>query len=108
MAEPVGEIAMARLLVELDGLLEMLMCTGKVAEIKAGGAGDAVRDQSLWAIRLGRGFAQKKLGHFARRCGFAAGQMPRPKTVIGGDSEASSTRLASSRARAKAALVSSA
>jgi len=85
MAEPVGEIAMARLVVELDGLLEMVMGAGKVAEIKAGGAGDPVRDQSFGAIRLGRGFAQKKLGHFARRCGFAAGQMPRPKTVKCGE-----------------------
>src|SRR5262249_54152486 len=33
MAEPVGEIAMACLIVELDGLLKMVMSAGKVAEI---------------------------------------------------------------------------
>ena len=85
LAEPVGEIAMARLVVELDGLLKMVMGAGKVAEIKAGEAGNAVRDQGLGTIRPGRGFAQEKLRHFAHRCGFAAVQMPGPKTVIGGE-----------------------
>src|SRR6516162_7516113 len=74
-AEPVGEIATARPVVERDGLLIMLMGDGKVAEIKAGGAGNAVRDQGLGAIRPGCGFAQQKLGYFAHRCGFAAVQM---------------------------------
>ena len=37
------------------------------------------------AIRPGRGFAQEKLGYFAQRCRFAAGEMPRPKTIIGGE-----------------------
>ena len=84
LAEPVGEIAMARLVVELDGLLKMLMGAGKIAEINAGVAGNAVRGQGLWAIRLGCRFAQEQLGHFAHRLGFAAVQVPRPKTVIGG------------------------
>jgi hypothetical protein len=85
MAESVGEIGMARLVVELDGLLKMVMSAGKVAEIKAGAAGTAVRDQGLGAIRPGRGLAQEKLGHFAHRCGLAAVQMPHPKAVIGGE-----------------------
>src|SRR6516164_11106357 len=55
-AEPVREIGMARLVVELDGLLKMVMGAAKVAEIKAGDAGNAVRDQGLGAIRPGRGF----------------------------------------------------
>src|SRR5262249_55233850 len=63
LPEPGGEIAMAYRVVELDGLLKMLMCAGKIAEIKAGGAGNAVRDQGLGAIRPGRGLAQEKLGH---------------------------------------------
>src|SRR6516162_7331558 len=84
-AEPIGEIAMARPVVELDGLLIMLMGDGKVAEIKAGGAGNAVRDQGLGAIRPGPGFAQEELGYLAHRCGFAAVQMPDPQTVIGGE-----------------------
>jgi hypothetical protein len=67
LAEPVGEIGMARLVVELDALLIMVMSAGKITEIKAGGTGIAVRDQGLGAIRLGRGFAQEKLGHFAQR-----------------------------------------
>jgi hypothetical protein len=71
VAESVGEIAMARLVVELDGLLKMVMGAGKVAEVKAGGAGNAVRDQGLGAIGPGRGFAQEKLRHFAQRRGFA-------------------------------------
>ena len=86
MAEPAGEIAMARRDVELDGLPKMLMSAGKIAEIKAGGAGNAVRDQSLGAIRLRRGFTQEQLRHFAERCGFAATKVPDPKTVIGGKS----------------------
>jgi len=84
LAEPGGEIAMARLVVELETLLKMVMGAGKVAEIQAGEAGNALRDQGLGAIRPGRGFAQKKLGHFAQRCGFAARNVPDPKTVIGG------------------------
>src|SRR6516165_12795836 len=44
---PVGETAMARRVVEFDGLLKMLVSVGKVAEIKVVGAGDAVRDQGL-------------------------------------------------------------
>jgi hypothetical protein len=63
----------------------MVMNAGKIAEIKTGLAGNAVRDHSLGAIRPGRGFAQEKLGHFARRYGFSAGQMPDPKTVTGGE-----------------------
>ena len=61
------------------------MGAGKIAEIKAGGAGNAVRDQGLGTIRLARGFAQEQLGDFAHRCRFAAGEMPGPKTVIGGE-----------------------
>jgi len=76
---------MARLVVELDGLLKMVMGAGKIAEINAGEAENAVRDQGLGAIRLRRGFAQEKLGNFAHRCGFAARQVPRPKTVIGAE-----------------------
>jgi hypothetical protein len=85
MAEPAGEIAMARRDVELDGLPKMLMSAGKIAEIKAGGAGNAVRDHSLGAIRAGGRFAQEQLGHFAHRCGCAAVQMPQPKTEIDGE-----------------------
>ena len=107
LAEPVGEIGMPCLVVELDGLLIMLMSAGKIAEIPAGDAGNAVRDQGLGAIRSGCGFAQEKLGHFAHRCGFAARKVPDPDPKIRGKprSEASSSRLANSRARAKAALV---
>src|SRR5262249_19892863 len=102
LAEPVGEIAIRRLVAEFDTLLKMVMGAGKVAEIKAGLAGNTVGNQGLGTIRPGRGFAQKKLRHFAHRCRFAAGQMPHPKTVIGGEPLAvSSTRFASSRARAK-------
>jgi hypothetical protein len=72
---------MARLVVELDGFLKMLMGTGKIAEMKARGARNAVSDQGLRAI--GCGFAQEKLGYFAHRCRFAAVQMPDKKTVIG-------------------------
>jgi len=50
LAEPVGEIGMARMVVELDGLLKMVMGASKVAEVKTGGAGNAVRDQGLGAI----------------------------------------------------------
>ena len=85
LAEPVGKIAMARWVVKLDGLLKMLMCAGKVAEIPAGNAENAVRDHSLGTIRPDGGFAQEKLGHFAHRLGFAAVQMPNPKTIIGGE-----------------------
>jgi hypothetical protein len=35
LAEPVGEIGMARRVVELDGLLKMVMGAGEVAEIKS-------------------------------------------------------------------------
>src|SRR6516164_9716938 len=76
---------MARLVVELDGLLKMPMGAGKIAELKASAAGNAVRDQGLGTIRPGRGLAQEKLSHFAHRCRFAAAQMPAPKTVIGGE-----------------------
>src|SRR5215472_15364590 len=76
---------MARLVVELDGLLKMVMGAGKFAELKASAAANAVRDQGLGTIRPGRGFAQKKLRDFAHRCRFAATQMPAPKTVIGGE-----------------------
>jgi len=76
---------MARRIVELNGLLIMVVGAGEAAEIKAGGAGNAMRDQGLRTIRPGSGFAQEKLGHFAHRCGFAAGKMPDPKTVIGGE-----------------------
>jgi len=84
-AEPVGEIAVAARVVELDSVLIMLVGAGKVAEIKAGEAGNAVGDHRLGAIRPGRGFAQEKLGHFAHRLGFAADLMPRPKTIICGE-----------------------
>jgi len=86
LSEAVGEIAVACLIVEFDSLPKMVMSAGKVAEINAGGAGNAVRDQGLGAIRPGRGFVQEKLGHFARRCRFAANMMPDPNTVIGGKS----------------------
>jgi hypothetical protein len=56
-AEPVGETAMARLVVDFDALLEMVMGAGKIAEIPAGGAGDAVRDHGLGVIGPGCGFA---------------------------------------------------
>jgi len=84
-AEPVDEIAVACLIVEFDGLLTMVMGAGKVAEIPAGGAGSAVRDQGFGAIGPGRGFAQEKLRHFAHRRGFAARIVPDPKTEIGGE-----------------------
>src|SRR6516164_8433835 len=58
-AESAGEIAMPRLVVELESLLKMFAGAGEVAEIKAGDAGNSVRDQSLGAIRPGRGFAQE-------------------------------------------------
>ena len=58
VAEPVGEIGMACLIVELDSLLEMLMGARKVTEIKAGVAGNAVSDQGLGAI--GRAVASRK------------------------------------------------
>ena len=73
------------LVVELDGVLKMLLSAGKVAEIKAGHAGNEVRDQGLGTIRRGHGFAQEKLRHFAHRGGFAARKVPHPKTVIGGE-----------------------
>ena len=58
---------------------------GKVAEMKAGGAGNAVRDQGLGTIWPRGGFVQEKLGHFAHRRGFAAIKVPEPNTVIGGE-----------------------
>ena len=85
LAESVGESGMPRLVVELDGLLIMIMGAGKVAEIPAGGAGIAVRDQGLGTIRPGRGFAQETLRHFPHRHGFAARKVPDPETVIGGE-----------------------
>src|SRR5262249_39543824 len=57
LAEPVGEIAMLRRIVELDGLLKMVMGGGKVTEITAGPTGNAMRDQGLGAIRLSCRFA---------------------------------------------------
>src|SRR5215471_11861059 len=53
LAEPIGEIAMACLAVELETLLIMLMGAGKIGEIKTGLAGNAVRDYSLGGIRPG-------------------------------------------------------
>src|SRR6516225_8562706 len=70
-AEPFGEIAIARLVVELESFLKMLMCVSKIAEIKAGEAGDAMCDRGLGTIRPSGRFAQEKLCHFAQRCGFA-------------------------------------
>jgi hypothetical protein len=78
-------MAMARLVVEFDGFLKMLMGAGKVAEIKAGGAVDAMRDEGLEAIGPDRRFAQEQLRHFAHRRGFAAIKVPEPKTEIGGE-----------------------
>jgi hypothetical protein len=72
---------MARLVVELDCSLIMVMSAGKIAEIKAGGADVAVRDHSLGTIRPGRGL----LCHLARRHGFAPRKVPDPKTAIGGE-----------------------
>src|SRR5215467_14157521 len=76
---------MACRVVERDSLPKMFVGASKVAEIKAGVAAVAVRDHSLGTIRPSRGFAQEQLGHFADRRGFAAVQMPHPKTVIGGE-----------------------
>ena len=84
LTEPVGQIAVARRVVEFDGLLKMIMSGEVVAEINAGVAGNAVRDQGLGAIGPGRGFAQEKLGHFPHRRWFAAHIVRGPKTVIGG------------------------
>jgi hypothetical protein len=39
---------------------------------------------SLGAIRLGRGFALEKLGHFAHQRRFATVTMPDPEAIIGG------------------------
>src|SRR5271155_5584382 len=75
-AEPVGEIAMPCSVVEFDALPKMVMGAGKVAEIKASGAGNAVSYDSLGTIRPSRGFAQEKLGDFAHRRGFAPRLMP--------------------------------
>src|SRR5215470_20370507 len=76
---------MARLVVELESLLKMLMGAGKVAEIKTGLAENAVCDHCLGAIRPSCGLSQEQLRHLAHRLGLAASQMPRPKTVIGGE-----------------------
>src|SRR6516162_7566138 len=76
---------MARLVVELESLLKMVMGAGKIAEVKAGGGEIAVRDQGLGTIRPGRGFPEEKLGNFAQRCRFTASQMADGKTVIGGE-----------------------
>jgi hypothetical protein len=83
VAEPVGEIGVARLIAGLDGFLKMLMAAGKIAEIEAGDTGNSVCDRGLRAIRLRCGFAQEKLGHFVHRGVFATGEMAHPKTVIG-------------------------
>ena len=48
------------------------------------GAGNPMRDQGVRTIRPGCGFAQEKLRHFAHRCGFTTGEVPYPKTGIGG------------------------
>jgi hypothetical protein len=85
-AELVGEIATVRRVVELESLLKIVMSAGEVAEMKTSGAGNAMSDQGLGAIRPGRRLGQEKLGHFAHGCGLAAGQMPHPETVIGGKS----------------------
>src|SRR5215470_2791084 len=53
LAEPIGEIAMLRRVIELDGLLKMLMGAGKIAEIPAADGGTAMCDQGLGTIRLG-------------------------------------------------------
>src|SRR5215472_11631120 len=84
LTEAAGEVAMPHWVVECEGLLKMLVGAGKVAQIPTGAAEYAVRDDGFGAIGPGRGFAQEKLGDFAQRCGFAADQMPRKKTVIGG------------------------
>src|ERR1700751_3343784 len=76
---------MALRVVELDGLVKMVVGADEVAEINAGVAGNAVRDQGLRMIWPSRRFAQEKLGHLAHRCRFAAVQMRPPKTVIGGE-----------------------
>ena len=83
--EPVGEIAMARLVVECDSLLKMVMGAGKISQIPAGVAANAMSDQGLGAIRLRCGFAQEKFCHFARRGMFATGEVPHKKTEIGGE-----------------------
>src|SRR5215831_6219455 len=79
LAEPVGEIAVACRVVELQSGLKMLLGVGKVAEIPASNARNAMSDQDLGAIRPCRCFTQEELGHFGCRCGFAARQMPHPK-----------------------------
>ena len=43
-AEPVGEIAVTCLIIELNGSLKTVMGGGKVTEIPAGNAENAVRD----------------------------------------------------------------
>src|SRR6516165_6046136 len=82
MAEAVGEIGVPRPGPEFEGLLKMLMGASKVAEIPVGDAGSAVRDQGLGAIRPSHGFAQEKLRHFARWCGFVACNVPEPDPII--------------------------
>src|SRR6516162_9064366 len=86
LTEPVGEITMARLVVELDGLLKMVMSAGKVAEAKAVNSRNAMSDQGLRTIRLGCGFAQEKLRYFAHPSMFATDGRSDIKTVIGGKS----------------------
>src|SRR6516164_1234266 len=76
---------MTRLVVECDSLLKMVMGAGKISQIPAGVAANAMSDQGLGAIRLRCGFAQEKLRHFARRGMFATGEVPHPKTIIGGE-----------------------
>ena len=44
LTEPVGEFGMVRRVIELDGLVKMVMGAGKVSEIPAGDAENAVRD----------------------------------------------------------------
>src|SRR6516164_2945005 len=65
-AEPIREIGMARLVVELDGLLKMVMGADKVAEMKAGDAGNAVRDQASIATTHA-GWPAKNVSTCSRR-----------------------------------------
>jgi len=48
---------MARLIVELESFLKIVVGAGKVTEIKAGEAGGAMSDQGLGAIWPGHSFA---------------------------------------------------
>jgi hypothetical protein len=85
LAKPIGEIAMPHRVKELHRLLKMLMGSGKIAKIEAGGAESAVSHQDFGAIRPSCGLAQEQLRQLAHRLGFAAREMPHPKTKIGGE-----------------------